>query len=296
MVRCLSRICGCKFLCLRGDSVYYARLCISETVKPLTRYAAGIEYAGSAYCGWQRQSHCDAVQTYLESALSYVADEAVELTCAGRTDAGVLAVEQVAHFDSSAVRDQRAWVMGANCRMPRDIRIKWVTPVSDEFHARYSAAARAYRYLVLNTEVPSAVFHQTCAWEFRPLDHQAMHDCAQMLLGEHDFSSFRAAGCQAKSVHRNVQEIRVSRRGNMVLLDIKANAFLYHMVRNIAGSLIKVGSGQQDATWFEQVFQSRDRRQAAMTAPACGLYFVRAFYPESFGLASQAVAPILIDI
>lgn len=259
----------------------------------LSRYAVGIEYSGSAYCGWQRQSHCNAVQSQLESALSYVADETLELTCAGRTDAGVHAIEQVAHFDSFAERDARAWVMGANCRMPRDIRIKWVKPVNGEFHARYSATARAYRYLLLNADVPSAIYSQSCGWEFRPLDHQVMHDCAQMLLGEHDFSAFRAAGCQAKSAHRSVQQVSVSRHGNMVCIDIRANAFLYHMVRNITGSLIKVGTGEQDRAWFEQVFESRDRRQAAMTAPARGLYFVRAFYPEAFDLESLAVAPIL---
>ncbi len=179
--------------------------------------------------------------------------------------------------------------------MPRDIRIKWVKAVNDDFHARYSAEARAYRYLILNAAVPSAIFNQTCAWDYRPLDQQKMHDCAQMLRGENDFSAFRAAGCQAKSVHRNVQDIAVSRRGNMVLIDIRANAFLYHMVRNIAGSLIKVGSGEEDQQWFQQVFESRDRRLAAMTAPACGLYFVRAFYPESFALDSQAVEPILFQ-
>ncbi len=192
----------------------------------MTRYAVGIEYSGAAYCGWQRQSHCDAIQNHLEAALGYVADEAIELTCAGRTDAGVHAIEQIAHFDSAAERELRAWVMGANCRMPRDIRIKWVKAVNDDFHARYSAEARAYRYLILNAAVPSAIFNQTCAWDYRPLDQQKMHNCAQMLRGEHDFSAFRAAGCQAKSVHRNVQDIAVSRQGNMVLIDIRANAFL----------------------------------------------------------------------
>ncbi len=259
----------------------------------MTRYAVGIEYNGSAYCGWQRQSHCDAVQNHLESAISYVADESVELTCAGRTDAGVHAIEQVAHFDTVAERESRAWIMGSNCRMPRDIRIKWVKAVSDEFHARYSAEARAYRYLVLNAEVPSAIFNQTCGWEFRSLDHEAMNECAQMLLGEHDFSAFRAAGCQAKSVHRYVQQISVKRQGNMVFIDVRANAFLYHMVRNIAGSLLKVGTGENDADWFSAVFESRDRKRAAMTAPAAGLYFLRAFYPETFDIESQSVSPIL---
>ena len=204
----------------------------------MPRYAIGIEYSGSHYCGWQRQPHCESVQAHLEQA------------CAGRTDTGVHAVEQVAHFDSDAGRATRAWLMGANCRLPRDLRIRWVVPVADDFHARFSASARAYRYIILNSDVPSAIFHDRACWEFRPLDHEIMHRCAQVLIGEHDFSSFRAVGCQAKSSTRNVHEIAVTRRGELIYLDIKANAFLYHMVRNIAGSLISVG----------RVLLSRERR------------------------------------
>jgi len=253
----------------------------------------GVEYRGTAYCGWQRQPHCDSVQQNLESALGFVADEAIELVCAGRTDSAVHALEQVTHFETTAERSERAWVLGANCRLPRDIRIKWVRPVADEFHARYSAQARAYRYIILNAPVPSAIFHDLSSWEFRPLDHARMNDCAQLLVGEHDFSSFRAVGCQSKSSSRNVEEISVSREHDLVYLDIRANAFLYHMVRNIAGSLIEVGKGEQDMNWFSGVFGAGDRNLAAATAPAAGLYFLYARYEDRFKLPTGAKKPVL---
>jgi len=257
------------------------------------KFAVGVEYRGSAYCGWQRQPHCDSVQQNLELALSFVADHAIELVCAGRTDSGVHAVEQIAHFDSNAERSERAWVLGANCRLPRDIRIKWVVPVTDDFHARFRAQARAYRYLIFNNKVPSALFHDLSAFEFRNLDHDKMHECAQVLLGEHDFSSFRAVGCQAKSASRNVQDISVTRRGELVMLDIKANAFLYHMVRNIAGSLMAVGSGEKSGEWFREVFLSKDRKCADVTAAAAGLYFLRAHYTDEFKLPINSKKPVL---
>ena len=256
-------------------------------------YAAGIQYAGSAYCGWQRQPHCASVQQHVEEALGFVADHPVSLVCAGRTDAGVHALEQIAHFESDAERDRRAWVLGTNCRLPRDIRLCWVRPVAADFHARYGALARSYRYLVHNSDVPSALFHDRLCWEFRPLDHAAMHACAQMLLGEHDFSSFRAIGCQSRSARRNVHEISVERRGDMILLDIRANAFLYHMVRNIAGSLLAVGRGERDADWFAGLLAARDRALAEPTAPASGLYLVRAWYDARFGLPAEMRKPVL---
>lgn len=257
------------------------------------KYALGVEYSGTAYCGWQRQPHCESVQEHVEAALGFVADHPVELVCAGRTDSGVHAIEQVAHFNVNVERDERAWVLGANCRLPRDIRLKWVRPVMDDFHARYSARSRAYRYIILNSDVPSAIFHSLTSWEFRALDHALMHDCAQIILGEHDFSSFRAVGCQAKSSSRNVHEISVTRRGELIYLDIRANAFLYHMVRNIAGSLIAVGKGERDINWFSEVLMARDRNLADVTAPAAGLYFLQAFYDEQFKLPTIAKKPVL---
>ena len=259
----------------------------------LVRYALGVEYCGTDYCGWQRQPHCESVQQNLETALGFVADQPVELVCAGRTDAGVHALEQVAHFDSSAQRSQRAWVLGANCRLPRDIRLRWVTPVADDFHARFSAIARAYRYIIVNAEVPSAIFSRHATWEFRPLDSDAMHACAQQLLGEHDFSSFRAAGCQARSSKRNVHEVSVTRQGQLIYLDIRANAFLYHMVRNIAGSLLAVGRGERDRDWFAELINARDRSLADVTASAAGLYFLRAWYDAQFKLPTITRKPVL---
>jgi len=257
------------------------------------KYAIGVEYSGAAYCGWQRQPHCDSIQQNLETALGFVANHPVELVCAGRTDAGVHAVAQVAHFESSAERSQRAWLLGANCQLPRDIRLQWVTPVPDDFHARFSATARSYRYIILNADVPSALFHDCSSWEFRPLDQDAMHECAQVLLGEHDFSAFRAAGCQAKSASRNIHEISILRQDQLIYLDIKANAFLYHMVRNIAGSLIAVGKGKRDSDWFAEILAARDRNQADMTAPAAGLYFLQAWYEPQFKLPRTTRKPVL---
>lgn len=257
------------------------------------RYAAGIEYAGTAYCGWQRQPHCDSVQARLEDAIAYVANHEIELVCAGRTDAGVHALEQVVHFDSTAERETRSWLLGANCRLPRDIRIRWVEPVSDEFHARFSAEARAYRYIIVNQPVASALFHDRASWEFRPLDERSMHDAAQVLVGEHDFSSFRAVGCQARSSRRHVHFVCVSRHANQVYIDVKANAFLYHMVRNIAGSLIAIGRGERSAAWLADVFAARDRNLAEVTAPAAGLYFLRAWYPAQYKLPTNAQKPVL---
>ena len=259
----------------------------------MTRYAIGIEYSGTRYCGWQRQSHCESIQQFLEDALGFVANHPVALVCAGRTDAGVHAVGQVAHFDSDAERDTRAWLMGANCRLPRDLRIRWVTPVADDFHARFSARARAYRYIILNAAVASALFHDRVCWEFRPLDHERMHEAAQCLVGEHDFSSFRAVGCQAKSPSREVQEISITRHGELLYLDVKANAFLYHMVRNIAGSLMAVGRQERDRDWFSAMFAARDRQQADTTAPAAGLYLLQVWYPAQFNLPTGGQKPVL---
>ncbi len=259
----------------------------------MNRVAVGIEYDGSAYRGWQRQKHSPSVQQKVEEALSFVADEPVELTCAGRTDRGVHALEQVVHFDTRAERTERAWLLGANCRLPRDIRLRWAVPVSADFHARFSAVARSYRYLILNDRVPSAIFHDKCCWEHRPLDAERMRQAAAALIGEHDFSSFRAAGCQAKSPIRRIEWLRVEREGVFIRIDIKANAFLHHMVRNIAGSLMAIGSREQPVSWLNEVLQQRDRRLAAMTAPAGGLYFVRADYPEAYDLPQQQRLPRL---
>ncbi len=257
------------------------------------KLALRIEYDGSAYCGWQRQTHSPSIQEELEKALSFVADQPIELVCAGRTDTGVHACDQVAHFETNVNRTNRSWLLGANCRLPRDIRINWIAPVSDDFHARFSAVARNYRYIILNRPTPSALFHNKVCWEHRSLDDGMMHQAGQRLLGEHDFNAFRAAGCQAKSPIRTIEYLDVTRHGELIYIDIKANAFLHHMVRNIAGSLMVIGKHEQSESWLEGVLNSRDRRLAAMTAPAAGLYLVQAFYPEEFNLEQAVRKPVL---
>lgn len=248
------------------------------------RIAIGIEYDGTAYSGWQRQRTGLGVQQVLEQALSEVADEAIEITCAGRTDTGVHASGQVAHFDTKAERSDRGWLRGANSNLPDDINVSWVRPVSDEFHARFSAVARSYRYRILNRLVRSSLYRLQAWWVYQDLDHERMHEAAQALLGEHDFSAFRAAGCQASSAVRTITSICVERDGDWVLLDVTANAFLQHMVRNITGTLTAVGSGEEDVAWLSAVFESKDRTRGGVAAPPHGLTLVRAQYPEEFGI------------
>ena len=251
------------------------------------RIALGIEYDGSGYCGWQHQDHCPAVQTRVEAALRFVADATVSVTCAGRTDTGVHALNQVVHFDTDARRPLRAWTEGINTRLPDDIRVHWAKVVADDFDARFSAVARRYSYVIHNVPTRSALLRQRVAWVRQPLDAEAMHAAAQALVGERDFSSFRAAGCQARHPVREVQRVSVRRQGDMVLIDIQANAFLHHMVRNIAGSLIKVGLGERPTEWIAELLAMRDRTQAAETAPAAGLYFVTAVYPPALSIPER---------
>ena len=259
----------------------------------IKKLVLGIEYDGSAFCGWQRQLNCPSVQAELEKALSFVADEPVVLFCAGRTDAGVHACEQIAHFETGVERSNRSWLLGANCRLPRDIRILWIQPVASTFHARFSAIARSYRYIIQNSAVPSALFHNKMCWEHRQLDDVKMQKAAHYLLGEHDFNAFRAAGCQAQTPVRTIEYLSILRKGEIIYLDIKANAFLHHMVRNIAGSLMAIGEGRYPTHWIKDVLLSCDRNLAAKTASAAGLYFVQAFYPEQFPLAQVKRRPVL---
>lgn len=244
------------------------------------RLAAGVEYDGSGFYGWQRQRQSPTVQACVEEALSRVADHPVSVYCAGRTDTGVHAECQVIHFESSAERSERAWVLGSNTCLDPGASLLWVRPVDDRFHARFSATRRCYRYRILNRWVRPAIERGRVAWIRQPLDAARMHDAAQALLGEHDFSSFRAVGCQSRSPVRTIHRVSVRRDQHELIVDIEANAFVYHMVRNIAGALIAVGLGNQPVTWIEQLLAVRDRRVAGVTAPAQGLYFMTATYPD----------------
>jgi len=264
-------------------------------IAALMRIALGVEFDGSGYCGWERQPGAPTIQGVLETALSRVATEPVATVCAGRTDAGVHAYAQVVHFDTTVAREPHAWVHGTNTHLPAAIRVLWARRVGDSFHARYSAQSRFYQYLVLNRSVRPALLSGRAAWEYRPLDVALMQDGADYLLGEHDFSAFRAAGCQSKTPVRRVHRLEVSRRGDLVVVDVSANAFLQHMVRNIVGSLLCVGYQKHKPHWVLDVLRGLDRRRAGMTASAAGLYLVGVRYPNSFRLPSMgaARAPLL---
>lgn len=244
------------------------------------RVAMGIEYVGTAFCGWQSQERERSVQQTLETAISTVADRAVRVVCAGRTDAGVHAMGQVVHFDTDVRRPTRAWTMGVNANLPADVSVSWARPVDDAFHARFSARFRTYRYVVHNSRLRSAHLADRAWWWRRDLDLDAMRSATMHLLGEHDFSAFRAAECQAKDPVRRITAMAVARSGRLVCIQVTANAFLHHMVRNIAGTLVRVGSGDADPGWVAEVLGGRDRRLAGMTAPAGGLYFLQVDYGD----------------
>lgn len=251
------------------------------------RVALGIEYDGTDFFGWQRLSHGPSVQAEVEAALSFVANHPVEVTCAGRTDAGVHARCQVVHFDTAAERGPRAWVLGVTTRLPRAIAVLWARATPDDFHARFSAHARRYRYVILNRAIRPALEARFVAWERARLDAEAMHVAAQALLGERDFSSFRAVSCQARHARRNITEISVRRDGPHVIVEIEANAFLHHMVRNIVGSLLEVGRGERSVEWMAELLAARDRNVAGVTAMPQGLCFLGPRYPAQWGLPSD---------
>jgi tRNA pseudouridine38-40 synthase len=248
------------------------------------RLAVGIEYQGGAYCGWQLQSAAPSVQAMLQAALGRVADEPISLICAGRTDAGVHARAQVAHFDTAAVRSHHAWLLGANTYLANDISLRWVRAVPDHFHARYSALSRTYRYLILNRVARSALAAGRALLIHQPLDVAAMQRGATWLLGEHDFSAFRSSECQAHSPVRQLRSIEIVRSGEWISIDVTANAFLHHMVRNIVGLLLAIGSGRAPPERAQQQLESRIRSEGEPTAAALGLYLWRVEYPPPFEL------------
>jgi tRNA pseudouridine38-40 synthase len=251
------------------------------------RIALGIEYDGTDFLGWQRLAHGRSVQGEVEAALSFVAAHPVVVTCAGRTDAGVHARCQVVHFDSAVERSERAWMLGANTNLGHDVAVLWARRVADDFHARFGARARRYRYTILNRPMRAALTARFVTWERVPLDAQRMHAAAQSLLGERDFSAFRSVACQANSPMRNVHEIAVSRHADEVRIEIVANAFLHHMVRNIVGSLLPIGRGERSVEWLEEILRGHDRGAAGPTAPASGLTFIAPRYPAQWNLPPE---------
>lgn len=258
------------------------------------RVALGIEYDGSRYFGWQRQAEVDSVQAQLERALSIVANEPIAIQCAGRTDAGVHATGQVVHFDTNASRKLSAWTLGVNVNLPDDIAVRWAQEVNDEFHARFSATARRYRYMIYNHQFRPGILRAGVSHYPGDIDENKMHQAAQFLLGEQDFTSFRAIQCQSNTPFRCVHEVNVTRQGMYICVDIKANAFLHHMVRNIVGSLLEVGYGRQPISWIERLLALKDRTQAAATAKPNGLYLVDVTYPDAYQLPKLALGPLFM--
>lgn len=258
------------------------------------KIALGIEYDGSRYFGWQRQQNVDSVQQCLEEALSKIANSPCEVFCAGRTDAGVHGTGQVIHFETDKIRPMQSWCFGTNANLPDDIAVKWAMEVSDDFHARFSATARRYRYVIFNQRLRSAILPKGISHYYHDLDVEKMHKAGQFLLGENDFSSFRAAQCQSHTPWRNVHHLNVYRQGQYVIVDIKANAFVHHMVRNIVGSLIEVGQSKQPAEWIKWLLEQKDRTLAAPTAKAEGLYLVSVDYPEQFNIPKMPLGPLFL--
>jgi tRNA pseudouridine38-40 synthase len=248
------------------------------------RIALGIEYCGAGFRGWQSQAGGGTVQDALEAALGQIAGEKIGVLCAGRTDAGVHATHQVAHFETTVERPLSAWVRGVNSQLPEGVAVRWAQPVDDEFHARFSARGRRYRYLLLNRPQRPGLWQGRLGWFHLPLDLAAMQEASVRLLGEHDFSAFRAAECQAKSPIKTLTRAEVRQSGNLLIFDFEASAFLHHMVRNLVGTLVYIGKGAQSPAWIDELLQVRDRTRAAPTFSPDGLYFRGPIYEAHWGL------------
>ncbi|MBL4761831.1 MAG: tRNA pseudouridine(38-40) synthase TruA [Methylophaga sp.] len=257
------------------------------------RIALGVEYDGTKFAGWQVQPEQRTVQGCLELALAVVANHSVKTVAAGRTDSGVHALQQVVHFETTVNRDERNWVLGLNTNLPNDINVIWAKPVADDFSARFSALNRSYRYLILNRVSRSAIHADKMWWLFSPLNVERMQAAADMLVGHHDFSSFRAKLCQAHSPIKTVEKIQVSRRGDCIAIDVKAQSFLHHMVRNLVGVLVPIGEGRKPIEWAQQVLESRDRSHGGITSPPQGLYFINVEYPKEYSLPTVSAFPVL---
>ncbi|MEK9942348.1 MAG: tRNA pseudouridine(38-40) synthase TruA [Gammaproteobacteria bacterium] len=248
----------------------------------MTRYALGVEYNGSRFCGWQVQAGVPTVQEEIERAIREVADHEVRVVTAGRTDTGVHALGQVIHFESTSLRPLRAWVKGVNSNLPDGVVVTWARQVPDEFHARFCASGRAYRYIMLTRPVRPTVLAERVTWTHEPLERDKMRHASRCLIGRHDFSAYRSVHCQSRQPIRHVRKFSISQKGLWTWFDIEADGFLHHMVRNIAGVLMSIGSGAQDVSWAREILDSRDRRQGGVTAPAAGLYLTGVQYPSRF--------------
>ena len=257
------------------------------------RIALGVEYNGSQFSGWQRQLNADTVQQRMEEAISNVADTQIIITTAGRTDTGVHATEQIIHFDCDIQRELKSWVKGVNRYLPNSVSVLWAMPVQNDFHARYGARSRVYRYVIFNRATRPALLDNLVTWEYAPLDLQKMQNAANYLLGTHDFSSYRTVHCQAKSPVRTIEDIQFTKHDDLIFMDIRANAFLHHMVRNIMGVLMAIGRGEQAEDWSLHVLQQCDRTIGGMTAPAAGLYLVKVQYDEVYGLDAKIRWPAI---
>lgn len=260
----------------------------------IKRIALCLRYEGTLYHGWQYQEELMTLQGKVEKAVSYVANHPISVTCSGRTDAGVHATCQIVHFDTSANRDDHAWIFGVNSNLPADICVVWAKHVWMNFHARFSALARRYKYIIYNHEIRPGILRNAIGWYYRLLDADLMQQAGQFLLGEHDFSAFRGAGCQSSTPIRQIFNIEVVRYRRMVIVDIQANAFLLHMVRNIVGVLVAIGSGEKPPEWAQEVLQSRDRRYGGITIQPNGLYLVEVKYPEEFDLPQVPPGPFFL--
>ncbi len=263
----------------------------------MPRLALGLEFCGSRYRGWQtQQDGVISVQETVEKALSKIANHPVTLHAAGRTDAGVHACNMIAHFDTDAVRPIRGWIRGANSELPHDIAVRWLQPMPEPFHARFKAIARRYRYVIYNQPYRPALLNGQVTHHYHPLDLGLMQQAAQKLVGTHDFTSFRAVACQSNQPIRDVSHLTLTRHGQLIVLDIQANGFLHHMVRNIVGVLLEIGEGLRPIEWVDELLAVRDRKAAGVTAPPDGLYFINAYYPKEFELPEVTLGPVWLNI
>ncbi|GGK82714.1 tRNA pseudouridine(38-40) synthase TruA [Amphritea balenae] len=267
-----------------------------KTKVKLRRYALCVEYAGGNYRGWQTQKEKDVptVQETVEQALSKIANHPVSVVCAGRTDACVSGTYQIIHFDTHAERSERGWVMGTNTKLPDEIAIRWAKPVDDSFHARFSALERRYRYLIYSSPVKPALLAKGVTWTHKRLNLEAMQEASGYLVGEHDFSSYRAIACQANSPIREVRAMDIYRSGELIIIDVRANAFLHHMIRNFAGVLMTIGAGEASPVWAKEVLDAKDRAKGGVTAPPYGLYFVDVKYPSEYELPKSSLGPYFL--